>query len=167
LATTFVLAPLLMGLDGILSLVMDLTLPVRIVAPAVILGLVGAGLGVSLALAVRIASSWGVRVGSSAIAYAGASAALAMLVGTLLSMTWGYSASLLAGAATMILSVIFASPGWIDSPDESTDDSPDESTDDSPDVRIDFEPLSAEELAADDEPISFAEKAPPSTTSSV
>ena len=84
LATTFVLAPLLMGFDGILSLVVDLALPFRILVPATIAGLIGAGLGVGLGLAVRIAASWGVRTCACALAHAGIWAAGATLVGILL-----------------------------------------------------------------------------------
>lgn len=148
LATIFVLAPLLMALEGILSFVVDLPLPLRVAVPVTILALVGAGLGVGLGLAMRIAVSWGARACACAIAHAGIAAACAMLLGTLLSMFWGYSASLLAASATMIFSIVCATSARIEDPTTPSE----------------FEPLSAHDTAPDDEPISFdAQSSTPST----
>jgi hypothetical protein len=151
LATTFVLAPLLMGLDGILSLVVDLTLPLRIAVPAVILSIVGTGLGLGLGLGVRIAASWGVRTCASALAYAGIGASGAMLLGIFVSMSWGYSATLLVGSAAMILAILFAASARIDAPY----------------VPVDFQALSSDDTASDDEPISFDDRSSTSTTVSL
>ncbi|MBK9258763.1 MAG: hypothetical protein IPM54_02890 [Polyangiaceae bacterium] len=137
LATTFFFAPLMMGLDAILSVVVDLPLLARIGIPTLIIALVGAGLGAGLGLAVRTASTWGVRASANAIAQAGVMAAIAMLLGTLLSMTWGYAATLLAGAAAMVAAIMFAASARVDVPH-------------APAV---FEPLSAGDTASDDEPV--------------
>jgi hypothetical protein len=150
LATTFVLAPLLMALDGILSVVVDFALPVRISILATMLGVVGVGLGVGVGLAVRIAASWGERTFASALAHAGMGAAGAMLVGTLVSMLWGYSAALLTASAATILSIVFASSAHV-RPASSFSD---------------FEPLSATDTAPDDEPIFIETPTSPATTES-
>lgn len=151
LATTFVLAPLLMGLEGILDLIVDLTLPLRVLVPSVILGLVGAGLGIGLGLAVRIAASWGARTTACALAHAGIGAAGAILVGLLLSMNLGYSAALLTASATLLLAIVFATSAHVEPPSTNTP----------------FQPLSSRDLAADDEPISFDERVPSSSSSSL
>lgn len=146
LATTFVLAPVLMALDGIISVIVDLPLLVRIAVPAILLGIVGAGLGIGLGLAVRIAASWGVRVLASALAYAGIGAAWAMLVGTCTAMNAGYSAELLASAAAMMAAIVFAASARPEMPSAA----------------IDFRPLSTSDTELDDEPISMSEPEAPS-----
>lgn len=151
LATTFVLAPLLMGLDEILSVLVDLTLPVRILVPAVLVGLVGVGLGVGLGLGVRIAASWGVRTCASALAYAGIGAAGAMLLGIFVAMSWGYSAALLVGSAALVLAIFFAASAHVEALSVPTD----------------FQPLSSGDTASDDEPISFDDPSSTSTTASL
>ncbi len=148
LATTFVLAPLLMALEGMLDLIVDLPLPLRIAVPMAILALVGAGLGIGLGLALRIAASWGARACACAVAYAGIAAAGAMVSGTLMSMFWGYSAVLLASSTGIILATVFATSARIEEPA----------------IPSEFEPLSSGDTAPDDQPISFDEPTSTSTT---
>ncbi|HRI67109.1 MAG TPA: hypothetical protein PK156_22850, partial [Polyangium sp.] len=149
LATTFVLAPLLMALDGILGTVVDLTLPLRILVPSAILACVGTGLGVGIGLGVRIAASWGLRTTASVFAQACIAASTAILVGLLVSMNLGYSAVLLVASATLLLAIIFAASAHVVTPEPPTF----------------FQPLSSHDTADDDEPISFRNHGPSSSTS--
>lgn len=146
LATTFVLAPVLMALDGLVSVLVAWPLVLRVAVPVVILGFVGVGLGIGLGLGVRITASWGVRVHSCALAYAGIGAAWALLVGTCAAMNWGYSAELLASAAAMAVAIVSAASARTQTPS----------------APIDFRPLSASDTALDDEPISMSEPEGPS-----
>lgn len=143
LATTFLLAPLFMGFDGLLSIVVEQTFPVRVFAPLSILGLVGTGLGVGLGLGVRIAASWGSRVFACGLAHAGIGAALAIVLGTFIAMNWGYPAALFTSAIGMIFAVVFTPSSHIKS-----QSSP-----------MEFMPLSSSDTASDDEPISADESA--------
>ena len=146
LATTFVLAPVLMALDGLVSLLVAWPLVLRVGVPVLILGFVGVGLGIGLGLGVRITASWGVRVHSCALAYAGIGAAWALLVGTCAAMNWGYSAELLASAAAMAVAIVSAASARTQTPS----------------APIDFRPLSATDTELDDEPISMSEPEGPS-----
>lgn len=150
LATTFVLAPLLMGFDGLLAIVVEQTFLMRLLLPALILGLVGATLGVSLGLAVRIAASWGGRTMACALAHTGVGAALAILLGTFIAMNFGYSAALFASAFAMLLAVVLAASAHIKSIPDSSE----------------FAPLSSADTASDDEPIVSDESAMAPSTSS-
>lgn len=150
LATIFILAPLFMGFDGLLSFVANQTFVARVLVPVFTLGVLGTSLGVSLGLAVRIAASWGPRTFACALAHAGVGAALAILLGTIIAMNFGYSAALFASAIVMIFAITLAA---------------------SPHIRstlatIEFAPLSSSDTASDDEPISADESAMASGTSS-
>jgi hypothetical protein len=141
LATTFLFAPLFMALDGILSFVADMALPLRIAVPMVFVALMGAGLGVGFGLAVRIAVSWGARTAACALAHAAIAAAGAMLLGTFLSMFWGYSATLLVASAAMIFAIVSATSARFEPPS----------------VPSEFEPLTSSDTSSDDEPVTFDE----------
>ncbi len=148
LATSFLMAPLLMAFDDILDLTIDLPLLARIGIFSTMIGTVGGGLGVSLGLAVRIASTWGVRACSCAIGFAGTLTAFAWLGGTLLSMCWGYSASLIAGSISIMSAAIFAASSRIDVPREDAH----------------FQPMTTNDTALDDEPAQFDQNVSPSNT---
>ena len=74
-----------------------------------------------------------------------------MLFGAFLSMTWGYSATLLAGAAAMMIAVTFAASARIEVPHDPAA----------------FEPLSPGETASDDEPMAHDDSVSSSTAVSV
>jgi len=151
LATTFVLAPLYMAFDGLLSFVVELTFPLRVLVPIFILGLVGTGLGLSFGLAVRVAASWGARVFAFALGQAGLSAALAILLGTFIAMNFGYASALFASTFAMIIAVAVAASAHIKSPS----------------IPSQYEPLSSSDTALDDEPVTNEESAMASSTSPI
>jgi hypothetical protein len=137
LATTFVLAPLFMAFDGLLSVVVGLTFAARVLIPVFILGVLGATLGVGLGLAIRIAVSWGPRAFAYSLGQAGIGATLAILLGTLVAMNFGYPAELFASAFAMILAVAFAASAHIKSVS----------------IPAQYQPLSSSDTALDDEPV--------------
>ncbi|MDI1433563.1 hypothetical protein [Polyangium sorediatum] len=106
LALVFVLAPLAMGLDAALGLALGLTLPARLGVAAVILGVIGLGLGALLALGARIASSLADRALPLSMAVAGSFAACALFGGALLALRLGYSAAVLCGGASVLLAAV-------------------------------------------------------------
>jgi hypothetical protein len=116
LALIFVLAPLLMGLAGLLDVAIGWDFRARVLVAAGLLGVVGAGMGACLSLSVAIASSWGGRVLCGALAVGALGAFVAMPLGTMTAMLAGHSAALLLGALLHFVGTALVPAAFVPAP---------------------------------------------------